>query len=475
MRVKLFAEHNTTTNLLSLFLVTLLFCFLGSHLRVPAELSLFWPVNAIVAAIIVRHPWLHRLRYYFASFAAMVANDTLFSGWAWPAVTLNVANLLFIMIAVSMLVKSYLRDSDRRQISNALRIFPACLLAAFACATWGGLAQDMSFDTRFATAWADWFSEQFSTGLMLLPFLLTRSWRSLTFAALLSPGKWLPLLSVVLSLAIGAMIGGAGSLTFPVPALIWCAIVLPIPVTSLVILLSGISEIVLVAHGVMDIQGSDNLLPLSHLTSARLGVATLTISPLIVAVSMDAVRQLNQRLALRANYDFLTQLLSRSGLYESLKEEPFTTQRNVGVILLDVDYFKAINDNFGHDAGDGVLEEIALRMQQVVGKQGRICRFGGEEFAIVLFDARPERLYQLAEAVRQAIGKEKFWLQGNTVTVTVSLGLAQGKAGEERDWHSLVNQLISAADKNLYLSKRNGRNQTTPAFRTLTLATSDVA
>ncbi|MDT0177161.1 diguanylate cyclase [Enterobacter sp. BRE11] len=475
MRVKLFAEHNTTTNLLSLFLVTLLFCFLGSHLRVPAELSLFWPVNAIVAAIIVRHPWLHRLRYYFASFAAMVANDTLFSGWAWPAVTLNVANLLFIMIAVSMLVKSYLRDSDRRQISNALRIFPACLLAAFACATWGGLAQDMSFDTRFATAWADWFSEQFSTGLMLLPFLLTRSWRSLTFAALLSPGKWLPLLSVVLSLAIGAMIGGAGSLTFPVPALIWCAIVLPIPVTSLVILLTGISEIVLVAHGVMDIQGSDNLLPLSHLTSARLGVATLTISPLIVAVSMDAVRQLNQRLALRANYDFLTQLLSRSGLYESLKEEPFTTQRNVGVILLDVDYFKAINDNFGHDAGDGVLEEIALRMQQVVGKQGRICRFGGEEFAIVLFDARPERLYQLAEAVRQAIGKEKFWLQGNTVTVTVSLGLAQGKAGEERDWHSLVNQLISAADKNLYLSKRNGRNQTTPAFRTLTLATSDVA
>ncbi len=389
--------------------------------------------------------------------------------------TLNVANLLFIIISVSMLVKHYLRDSDRRQISNALRIFPACLLAAFACATWGGLAQDFSFDTRFATAWGDWFSEQLSTGLMLLPFLLARNWRGLSFAALLSPGKWLPLLSVVLSLAVGAMIGGAGSLTFPVPALIWCAIVLPIPVTSLVILLTGISEIVLVSHGVMNIQGNDNLLHLSHLTSARLGVATVAISPLIVAVSMDAVRQLNQRLALRANYDFLTQLLSRSGLYESLKEEPFSARRSVGVILLDVDYFKAINDNFGHDAGDGVLEEIALRMQQVVGKQGRICRFGGEEFAIVLFDARPEQLYQLAEAVRQAIGKEKFWLQGNTVTVTVSLGLAQGEASEERDWHSLVNQLISAADKNLYLSKRNGRNQTTPAFRTLALATSDVA
>ncbi|RPD99183.1 sensor domain-containing diguanylate cyclase [Candidatus Pantoea deserta] len=474
MRVKLFAEYQTKTNALSLFLITLLFCFLGSHLRIPAELSLFWPVNAIVAAVIVRHPWLHRIRYYLACFAAMVVNDTVFSGWAWPAVTLNIANLLFIIISVSMLVKHYLRDSDRRQINNALRIFPACLLAAFACASWGALAQDVGFNASFATAWADWFSEQFSTGLMLLPFLLTRNWRSFSFGELLSPGKWVPLLSVGVSLVVGAMIGGAGSLTFPVPALIWCAIVLPIPVTSLAILLTGITEIVLVSHGVMNIQGNDNLLSLSHLTSARLGVATIAISPLIVAVSMDAVRQLNQRLALRANYDFLTQLLSRSGLYESLKDEPFSSQRSVGVILLDVDYFKTINDNFGHDAGDGVLEEIALRMKKVAGKQGRICRFGGEEFAIVLFDARPEQLYQLAEAVRQSIAKEKFWLQGNTVTVTVSSGLAQGTAGEERDWHSVINQLISAADKNLYLSKRNGRNQTSPSFRTLRLA-SDVA
>lgn len=474
MHVKLFAEHQTKKNALSLFLMTLLFCFLGSHLRIPADLSLFWPVNAIVAAVIVRHPYLHRIRYYLASFAAMVVNDTVFSGWAWLAVTLNIANLLFIIISASVLVKHYQRDSDSRQISNALRIFPACLLAAFACATWGGMAQGFGFNASFATAWCDWFSEQFSTGLMLLPFLLTRSWRSLSLSALLSPGKWVPLLSVVLSLVIGAIMGGAGSLTFPVPALIWCAIVLPIPVTSLVILLTGITEIVLVSHGVMNIQGNDNLLPLSHLTSARLGVATIAISPLIVAVSMDAVRQLNQRLALRANYDFLTQLLSRSGLYESLKDEPFSAQRSVGVILLDIDYFKAINDNFGHDAGDGVLEEIAQRMQKVVGDQGRICRFGGEEFAIVLFDAHPEQLFQLAETVRQSIGKEKFWLQGNTVTITISSGLAQGRAGNERDWHSVINQLISAADKNLYFSKRNGRNQTSPVFRTLKL-TSDVA
>ena len=461
MRVKLFAEHHSGKNALSLFIITALFCFMGSHLRVPQDLSLFWPVNALLAGIIVRHPFLHSIRYYLVCYGAMIFNDTVFSGWALPAVTLNFANILFIVVAVAMLVKHFPLRGSSVSVTNALRIFPACLLASMTCATWGALAQNASFNQQLFIAWSDWLSEQFSTGVMLLPFLLTRPWRTEPLRNLLRPGRLLPILTVVASLSLGAMVGGAGSLTFPVPALIWCALVLPIPVTSLVVLLTGISEIVLVAHGVMNIQGN-GILPLSHLTSARLGVATIAVSPLIVAVSMDAIRQLNQRLALRANYDFLTQQLSRSGLYESLKQEPWSPGREAGVVLLDVDYFKTINDNFGHDAGDVVLEEIARRMQRVVGNRGRVCRFGGEEFVVVVFDNSPMQLYQLAEAVRQSMMKEKFWLQGNTVTITVSTGIAHGCAGEEKEWNEVINRLISTADKSLYLSKRNGRNQTSP-------------
>jgi len=473
MRVQLFEEHNGKKNALSLFLITLLFCFIGGHLRIPEELSLFWPVNAIVAGTIVRHPFLHQSRYYLIIFAAMVFNDSVFSGWALPAFTLNFANILFILVAVTLLIKHLQFHSDSERITSVLRIFPACLLAGLACASWGALAQQANFDSGLVTAWGDWFSEQFSTGLMLLPFLLTRDGSSLSLNQLLHMRKLAPVIAVICSLAIGTMMGGAGSLTFPVPAMVWCAIVLPMSLTSLVIMLTGITEIILVSHGVMNIQGDDNLLPISHLTSARLGVATMAISPLIVAASMEAIRQLNQRLALRANYDFLTRLLSRSGLYESLRAEPIGPSRKAGVILLDVDYFKAINDNFGHDAGDSVLEEIAHRMQRVVGKAGRICRFGGEEFVVVLFDHNPEKLYFLAEAIRQKMAKEKFWLQGSTITVTVSLGLAHGHAGEAEEWPRVINRLISAADKNLYLSKRNGRNQTSPVNHRA--MTSDVA
>ncbi|WP_205952321.1 GGDEF domain-containing protein [Pantoea stewartii] len=474
MRAKLFEEHNAKKSAFWLFMITLMFCFVGGHLRIPHDLSLFWPVNVFIAGMMLRYPFLHRTRFYLICFSAMVFNDTVFSGWTLPAFTLNVANILFILICVIVMGKQYQHDSSSERISNALRIFPACLLAAFGCATWGALAQVGSVNAAFADAWMNWFSEQFSTGLMLLPFLLTPNWRVMFSGLRVKVGTILPLIAVGLSLTTGALMGGAGSLTLPVPALIWCAIVLPIPLTSLVTLITGISQIILVSHGVMHIQGDSSLLPISHLTSARLGVATLAISPLIVAVSVDAIRQLNERLALRADYDFLTQLLSRSGLYERLRNEPSYAQRQVGVILLDVDYFKSVNDNFGHDAGDSVLEEIARRISPLVGSKGHICRFGGEEFVVVQFDLSPEKIYSLAEGIRQSIVREKFVLQGNAVTVTVSLGLANGEAQPGTAWAETINNLISAADKNLYISKRNGRNQTSPG-KTHNEMTSDVA
>ncbi len=83
----------------------------------------------------------------------MVFNDTVFSGWALPAFTLNIANILFILVAVSVLAKYFQPVSGSERITNALRIYPACLLAAFVCATWGALAQEGTFDAQLFTAW----------------------------------------------------------------------------------------------------------------------------------------------------------------------------------------------------------------------------------------------------------------------------------------------------------------------------------
>ena len=104
MRVKLFEENNVKKNALSLCLITLFFCFIGSHLRIPEEFSLFWPVNALIAGLMVRNRF-YTTSSYLVCFAAMIFNDTVFSGWALPAVTINFANILFITVSVSMLIK----------------------------------------------------------------------------------------------------------------------------------------------------------------------------------------------------------------------------------------------------------------------------------------------------------------------------------------------------------------------------------
>lgn len=465
MQFALLDKNKPHKNVLFLFFFTAFFCFIGGHLRQPAELSLFWPINALLTAIFVRFSWLHRLRYYLVCYSAMVFNDTLFSGWAIPAFTLNGANIIFILVAVSMLVQRPGLANASGRVKSALSIFPACLLASIACASWGALAQGLLINESFLLAWSDWLSEQFSTGVLLLPLLLTLPRRPALISTLRRWQHCLPIVALALSIGAAVVIGGGGSLSFPVPALIWCAIGYPLWLTSGLTLLTGITEIILVVHGVMNIQGDDSLLPLGHLASARLGVATVAISPLIVAVSMDAIRQLNHQLALRANHDFLTRQLSRSGLYERLHHLENRGELRAclaGVLLIDIDRFKAINDNYGHDAGDAVLVEVAQRMQQTVGQEGLVCRFGGEEFLVLLFGFNDRELLAKAERIRQCIMQQKIVLRGSAVAVTVSIGVASGNL-ENGNVSESFNRLVSAADKQLFISKRNGRNRTTLA------------
>lgn len=465
MCVKWLDEKREISSAMTLFVTTALFCFVGSHLRMPQELSLFWPVNALLTGIIVRFPWLHRTRNYFVCYTAMVLNDTIFSGWTGSAFTINFANILFVFVAAAILLASPpAQDGNALRVGKAMRIFAACLIASIGCASWGALAQGEGMNEKLITAWSDWFSEQFSTGVLLLPFLLTLKRQTTLSRAVISTKMVLPVIALILSVCASAMIGGAGSLSFPLPAMIWCAIRLPIVATTLLMLITGITEIILVVDGIITIQGGDSSLPLSHLMSARLGVATLAIGPFIVSVSMDAIRRLNHQLALRADYDFLTRLLSRSGLYEQLRGRETASCQRAGVMIIDIDYFKSINDSFGHDAGDAVLEELAQRLRHVVGDRGLLCRFGGEEFVAVFFNVDREALWHHAESIRQAIEQEKFVLQGNTVNITVSIGIACQHRLSGKDRISAINGLISAADKNLYYSKRNGRNQTSPAL-----------
>jgi diguanylate cyclase (GGDEF)-like protein/putative nucleotidyltransferase with HDIG domain len=174
-------------------------------------------------------------------------------------------------------------------------------------------------------------------------------------------------------------------------------------------------------------------------------------------VEADAARQEAERLS---RTDALTGIANRRNLTEQLEKELARSERDgsaPGVLLLDVDHFKRINDRFGHAAGDAVLVEVARRIESAVRTYDHVARWGGEEFCVVapgLMDDAP--LLRISEAIRAAVARSPIDVGGGTIlSVTISTGAARATtelASAEAVTH--------AADRALYSAKRRGRNQT---------------
>ncbi len=456
---------------ISLFFLTFFLCYVSSHLRLPLVLSMFWIVNAVVAGIFVRYPSTHRPINYLACALAMFLNDYLFSGWLSSVILINLANIIFIAVVALGLRSLWRSHTDQLTPKQVLILFPVCLTASLLAGIWGGIvsAGGGSLTNNLLNI-ALWVSEQFSTGLMILPLILSFK-RSQKF--IWQRTSVLAVLSVPILFLGAALIGGPGSIAFPLPVLIWCALVLPVFVSALVTFLVGILEIMMVYENLIGEHLVDSPPEIMTLVSSRLGVAAMVLTPFMVSVTIDAVKTLNRRLEIRANTDFLTQLLSRAGLFERLGEIPLSAGQTVGLILFDIDYFKAINDNFGHQAGDSVLSELGYILRRDYKEQFYISRFGGEEFALIARDISAEQLYQQAEALRLRVARHDFSLTDRSLSITISLGLEVGSANNNEEWTQLITRLVSKADSRLYLSKAEGRNLTTPDWSEGSPALSD--
>lgn len=365
---RLFQPDTPLRNASAIFILTTLFYFVGAELRLVEALSLFWPLNGVMAGIFARYVFLHRLHYYAVCYVAMLMYDAVTTNWGMASVVINLSNMIFIVV-VAVLVQR-----DRRLMKktpdplNALRLFNYCLIAALLCALLGAFGSVGIDSHTFWPLFADWFSEQFSTGVLVVPCILTLGLPVRELRVNLE--KLLPIVALVVSVAASVVIGGAGSLAFPLPALIWCAVRYSLPATCLLTFITGAIEIILVANSIINIAVAT---PLSTpmMFSARLGIATMAICPVMVSVSMAAINSLIRQVSLRADYDFLTHVYSRSGLYEALKrEETHRHPRFLTVMLLDIDYFKSINDNYGHECGDRVLASLPARFSRSLVKTG---------------------------------------------------------------------------------------------------------
>jgi len=184
-------------------------------------------------------------------------------------------------------------------------------------------------------------------------------------------------------------------------------------------------------------------------------LVTLVFTFLLTAgFVMMVCQRLYSDLKVAANTDVLTRLLNRRAMMDQLEiamSQFYRSDRSFAIILIDIDFFKRVNDVYGHDGGDIVLVHLAQILQTKMRKIDSASRWGGEEFLILLPETTLDQAQEIAERLRYYV--ETNPAQSN-IQITISLGIAV-----IRQHGNSLESLITAADHALYSAKRNGRNQ----------------
>jgi diguanylate cyclase (GGDEF)-like protein len=165
---------------------------------------------------------------------------------------------------------------------------------------------------------------------------------------------------------------------------------------------------------------------------------------------------MNKKLLTLSTIDDLTGLRNRRDYRHNALQELSRFERGgepFCILLIDIDYFKQVNDINGHACGDKVLIQISQLMTSLIRQQDLLARWGGEEFIMMMVETKIEQGQQIAEEIRWAIDQNIVKFKGQDIRISVTIGVSQILPAEKLD------DCISRADKNLYLGKKDGRNK----------------
>jgi diguanylate cyclase (GGDEF)-like protein len=197
-----------------------------------------------------------------------------------------------------------------------------------------------------------------------------------------------------------------------------------------------------------------------HLISAVFYAAVIHVIAFFYSNKFNAaeenLREVNNRLREMASTDALTSLPNRRVMNEHLTMLAYTYERTNDpfvIAIADIDFFKKINDTYGHEAGDYVLQGVAGIFRETMKGKGKVARWGGEEFLFAFENVSGAQAKAVLEGMRELIEKTPFYFGENTIHITLTLGVED---------YSLVNGVeatISKADDKLYQGKTTGRNK----------------
>ncbi|MGB3706025.1 diguanylate cyclase [Castellaniella sp.] len=427
-----------------------------------------WPANAILVGLLLRHGApIRPLSWALMGVGLMLARLSL---GAPQAVAGGLADLAGVGVAWLLLGRFWPLDNLRTPRA-VVRMLLAGLSAAAATVTLGLLTgfwrppAAASLENIAGSLFGQWLGYC----LFLLPILL--------LPAMALPGDdrrhrdrgllqhlrdWparMPGLLLAASLALCFLLGGPGALMLPFGALLYCTHAYQQWTVAWLALLSALGVLLgfeavwaLVPGGLLSLFAWSRV-------SLQIGVLLLMIVPLlmssVLAARSDLIVSLNRAL----DHDDLTQALSRPaftrGAQEYLQRIPPAPYGN-GLMMLDIDHFKRINDQHGHAAGDNVLREFSRTIREAIRPEDLFGRLGGEEFGLMLPDCSPEDAAEIAERLRACVEKIRLYLDSDEpLRLTVSIGIVHDRQGPPAG----LAKLLSHADQALYQAKSQGRNR----------------
>jgi diguanylate cyclase (GGDEF)-like protein len=460
-----FSQHLANSNLLQAMITGIIiffFAWLGIVARPDELLSAFWPANAVFLGLLVRYRQLASIGGWVGAIAGYLLAGYLAADPWLRNIVLTLPNLMGVAAGYLVFSRLSLEEASLKDSDSMLHFMLGTSIASLAAGVGGWVADPILFTNSKVNGLLFWSVSELVNYMAILPVILTlpsfHIWltRRKKQPNKLTLSKLLPLLFFIASLILGLFFGGPGAIPYPIPALLWCALSYSVFATSLLTLFFSAWTLLAISYGFLPLVA--NFSNHQEMASLRVGIMLTALGPLAVASVMSGRNYLLKRLEHTATHDPLTDALNRGGYIAHTKLQFLQAMGNPSsnaLFMFDIDHFKAVNDNYGHAAGDRVLTLFVQIVQQCLREPDLLGRLGGEEFSILLMQCPTESAQEIAQRIIQKVATTPFEIddQHPALKITVSIGVVcfSGEAP--------LDILLSHADQALYQAKTTGRNR----------------
>lgn len=427
----------------------------GSLSRPTGFLAAFWPANAVLAGLLLRNAMLGRVTVLLAAAAGYMAAAALVGDGLRAAALMTLANIVSAATVAALLATNNDGGCALSRPQDVLSLLIVGAVGSAIGAILGGAALMQMLPSNYFDGWSAWFAAELVNYLALMPVVL--SWPTGGIQFEVARSQFAPAAALAAAMVLSLVVPHPIAIAFPVPALIWCALSLPMVATAIMVMIYSGLAMLGIKLGLFGF-GFDSGLSGSSIMAIHLGIALIALGPVVVASANVERRRQMEQLTRLARYDALTGALTRRAFEEdgqALLQAVAAEHATVAVLLVDVDHFKQVNDSHGHMAGDRVLIAIAAAIRASIRQGDIFGRIGGEEFALVLPRITRHEAAGVADRMRQAVDNLVIVLDSNQIQhVTLSVGVAFAPSGAPE-----IFEMVSLADRAMYDAKRAGRNR----------------